>query len=145
MNASSDSWCNRGWAIAVAAGVLVLTGCGQTLEDRLPGKWISIQEVPKKDLPEQDSATSRPLMELAFFDDRTCTFRMNARVLFVGRMPTLPCDWVVTGNDLLKLEIRMPDGNTLTETFTARFDGERLELLESSGTSTTYILATDGS
>ena len=134
-----EGWLGRTWVSALAVGLLA--GCGQELEQRLLGKWHSVQEVPQQDLPKEDTAASRPLLELAFFDDHSCTFRMNARVLFVGRMPTLPCDWIVTGNDLLKLEIRMPDGETLAETYTTRFDGERLELRESNGTSTTFMPA----
>jgi hypothetical protein len=78
------------------------------------------------------------LLELAFFEDETCTFRFNELVPFAGRIPTLSCDWIFSGKNLLKLEIRMPDDEILVETYTVKFDGDQLILDESNGTSTAF-------
>lgn len=124
------------FALVFALGLL--TGCEKKPEERLLGKWISVHEVPEEKGSESDSNDALPFMELAFFRDETCTLRFNASVPFVGRVPTLPCDWILSGSNLLKLEIRLPDGEIMVETYSTRFQGDRLELEESNGSSTTF-------
>ena len=116
----------------------ILAGCQKTPEERLLGQWRSLEQVPEQGRGDENPAGPWPLLEMAFFEDGTCTFRLNMPVLFARKIPTLPCDWILSAGRLLKLEIRMPSGNTLVETYTVTFDGERLELEESDGTSTKF-------
>ncbi|MBS3744944.1 MAG: hypothetical protein KGY48_11375 [Wenzhouxiangellaceae bacterium] len=129
---------NPSIVIALAFVLAVLAGCEKNPEERLLGKWISVHEVPEEKGSESDSNDALPFMEFAFFRDETCTLRFNASVPFVGRVPTLPCDWILSGNNLLKLEIRFPDGEIMVETYSIRFQGNRLELEESNGSSTGF-------
>lgn len=114
----------------------LLGACGKSTRDQLIGQWKSETEVPAGDNQDHEIANEVPLMELAFFEDSSCTFRMNARVMFVGQIPTLPCSWILSGDDLLKLDIELPDRSRIVESYTVRIDNHRLELLESNGSST---------
>ncbi len=115
-----------------------LAGCQDSPEERLLGYWKSLDEIPKPGQGGEDQARSGLRLELAFFDDETCTFRINNPLPIGGRIPTMSCDWALSGGNLLKLEVRMPDGDMLVETFTVRFDGDQLELEESNGHSRTF-------
>ena len=67
-------------------------------------------------------------LHLGFFEDLSCTFRLDTDNPFFANITTDPCTWMISEGERLKLDVRLSSGRTLVLAFFITIDGDRLEM-----------------
>jgi len=112
--------------IAALLTLLTVTGCGNNPETRIIGQW---KGSALKEQPETDSRlTSFADLHLGFFEDSSCTFKLDTDNPFFASRSTYPCTWMISEGERLKLEVRLSSKNMMVLAFFINIDGDRLEM-----------------
>ena len=112
--------------IAALVTLLTLSGCGNKPEALIIGQW---KGSALKEQPETGSESNRFAdLHLGFFEDSSCTFKLDTDAPLFANMSTYPCTWMISEGERLKLEVRLSSGRTMVLAFFINIDGDRLEM-----------------
>jgi hypothetical protein len=112
--------------IAALLALLTLAGCGNNPEALIIGQWkgSALKEQPETG----DASTFFADLHLGFFEDSSCTFKLDTDAPLIRNIPTYPCTWMISEGKRLKLEVRLSSADTMVLAFFINIDDDRLEM-----------------